>query len=226
MTWLADLCWPAAAERAGQALLAVPLGATEQHGPHLPLSTDTEIARACAAGLAGLRGDVLVAPALEYGSSGEHQEFPGTVSIGQRALELVLVELVRSARTAFPRVVLVNGHGGNTGPLGRATRRLGAEGHDVLAWSASWHGDAHAGLEETSLLLQLRPGAVGAPVAGTLAPLAELAADLQAGRFRQVAPSGVLGDARGATAERGYELLRLLVADLAAAVGARWPADG
>src|SRR5690606_1146798 len=77
-------------------VLAVPLGSTEQHGPHLPLGTDTLVATALAHRLAAARGDVVVAPALAYGSSGEHAGFPGPPSIGQAALEPVAVELVRS----------------------------------------------------------------------------------------------------------------------------------
>src|SRR6478752_10318203 len=79
------------------AVAIVPLGATEQHGPHLPLGTDTTIACALAFGLAAARDDVVVAPALPYGSSGEHAGFPGALSLGQAALETTLVELVRSA---------------------------------------------------------------------------------------------------------------------------------
>src|SRR5207302_457628 len=83
----------------------VPLGATEQHGPHLPFTVDTEIAVALCERLAGHR-DVVIAPAVPYGSSGEHSGFPGTLSIGQEATELLLVELVRSAE-AFAGVLLV-----------------------------------------------------------------------------------------------------------------------
>ena len=63
-------------------LLIVPLGATEQHGPHLPLQTDTAIAEALARRLAEVRPHAVVAPALPYGSSGEHQAFPGTLPLG------------------------------------------------------------------------------------------------------------------------------------------------
>src|SRR5690242_17460674 len=100
---VADLTWPEAGEHASaaDALLAVPVGSTEQHGPHLPLSTDTDLAVALCAGLAGRRSGVLVAPAIPYGSSGEHAGFPGTLSIGQRALELLIVELCRSATATF-----------------------------------------------------------------------------------------------------------------------------
>jgi len=77
--------------------LLVPLGATEQHGPHLPIGTDAAIALALAEGAASEVPGTVVAPVLPYGSSGEHQDFPGTLSIGAEATELVLVELGRSA---------------------------------------------------------------------------------------------------------------------------------
>src|SRR5438046_2074948 len=103
---LAALTWEEA-EASNCATLLVPLGSTEQHGPHLPLSTDTDIATALANLLAAARTNVVVAPALAYGSSGEHAGFPGTLSIGQAALEVVVIELVRSA-DVFAGVVLVS----------------------------------------------------------------------------------------------------------------------
>ncbi len=125
MAQLADLAWPAVRERASDgAVLAVPLGSTEQHGPHLPISTDTDVARALCERLAGALPSVVVAPALPYGSSGEHAGFAGTLSIGQQALETVVVELVRSATDTFERVVLVSAHGGNAEPVERAVRLL------------------------------------------------------------------------------------------------------
>jgi creatinine amidohydrolase len=147
---LGNLTWPDADGRASKAMLVVPLGSTEQHGPHLPLSTDTDIAIALAERLAEVNPDAVVAPALAYGASGEHQHFAGTVSVGQDALELVLVELVRSASSTFGRVVLVSAHGGNAEPLARATSRLRSEGHLVLAWSPRWSDDGHAGQGATA----------------------------------------------------------------------------
>ncbi len=89
---LASLTSPEAAEAvAAGAVLAVPVGSTEQHGPHLPLSTDTDVAVALCGRLSVARHDVLVAPPLAYGASGEHQGFVGTLSIGQDALETALI---------------------------------------------------------------------------------------------------------------------------------------
>ncbi len=207
---------------AGSWLLAVPLGSCEQHGPHLPLDTDTRIAVRLADGLAEARDDVLVAPALAYGASGEHAGFAGTLSIGQDGLAAVVVELVRSA-DAFAGVVLVNGHGGNAAALHRAVATLAAEGRRVLSWAPAVDGDAHAGRTETAALLALAPSVVHMEraQAGALAPLAELMPALRAGGVASVAPNGVLGDPTGASAAEGRRLLDTMTASLVDAV-ATW----
>ena len=223
---LAELPWPEA-ERLGAngALLVLPVGSTEQHGPHLPLSTDTLVATALAEGLGAARPDVVVAPTLAYAASGEHSEFPGTVSIGLEALEAVLVEWGRSATATFAHLVFVNGHGGNAAALAAAAARLEVEARPTLAWSPRWAGDAHAGLVETSLLLALHPSLVrlDLAVAGNQTPLADLMPDLRAGRLRTISPSGVLGDPGGASAEYGSALVEALTADLLSAVDAWRP---
>jgi mycofactocin precursor peptide peptidase len=227
MTELAGLTWPEAGEMGvAGAMLAVPLGATEQHGPHLPLSTDTDVAVALCTRLARSRPDVAVAPAVAYGSSGEHQGFAGTLSIGQEALELLLVELGRSAALTFSRVLLVSAHGGNAGPVRRAEQRLRRESREVRAWLATWRGDAHAGRTETSLQLALAPGRVRLEHAepGERRPIAELMPALRASSVRAVSANGVLGDPTGASAAEGAALLDDLLQDLLRMVGA-WFAE-
>jgi mycofactocin precursor peptide peptidase len=221
---LADLAWPDAARAAPGAVLAVPIGATEQHGPHLPLSTDTDIADALVTGLAAARRDVVAAPAVAYGSSGEHAGFDGSLSIGREAVELVLIELVRSASCTFGRVALVCAHGGNEVPLRRAEQRLRREGRDVRAWLPGWSGDAHAGRLETSLMLAIAPERVVLEnaAAGVDAPLEELMPRLRRGGVRAVSPNGVLGDPAGASAAEGRTLLAAELARLARAIDA-WP---
>ena len=207
---LADLTSPGAGRLgAAGALLAVPVGATEQHGPHLPLSTDTDIAVALCQRLATARGDVVIAPPIGYGSSGEHAGFPGTLSIGQAALELVLIELGRSAARTFRHLLLVSAHGGNTEPVTRAVRRLRAESHDVRLFIPRWDGEPHAGHPETSMLLQLDPSRVAMQHAapGDRRPLAEIWPQLRTAGVRAVSESGVLGDPTGATAADGRALL-------------------
>jgi len=227
LTDLAALTSPEAAHlAAGGALLAVPVASTEQHGPHLPLSTDTDLAVALCARLAAARPDVVVAPPLAYGSSGEHEGFAGTISIGQEAVELILVELCRSATLTFRRVLLVSTHGGNAEAVRRAEQRLRGESRDVRAWLPRWHGDAHAGRTETSLQLALAPQLVRMNRArkGNTTPIAELMPALRTSGVRAVSPNGVLGDPAGASAEEGEAVLGFLLADLVAAVGA-WCGD-
>jgi len=221
--WLADLTSPEAGRRAAAgAVLAVPVGSTEQHGPHLPLSADSDIALALCQRLAAARGDVLIAPLLGYGSSGEHEGFPGTLSIGQSALELLLTELGRSAALTFGHLLLVSAHGGNTGPASRAAARLRAESRDVLLHVPRWDGDPHAGQPETSMLLELAPSRVRMEraVAGDTRPLRELWPQLRSAGVRAVSPSGVLGDPAGATAAAGRALLDHLAAALIGDVAA------
>jgi creatinine amidohydrolase len=199
--------------------LLIPLGATEQHGPHLPLSTDTVIASAVAEGAARARPEVAVGPALPYGASGEHAAFPGTLSLGLGAMESALVELVRSA-DHFADVVLVSWHGGNAEAVARAVARSRADGRAVSWWEPRLPGtgtDVHAGRIETSLMLAIAPEMVGDDrPAGRSEPLAALLPSLRERGVREVSSNGVLGDARGATADEGRALLASLVADLVA----------
>ncbi|MCR1784593.1 mycofactocin biosynthesis peptidyl-dipeptidase MftE [Nocardioides carbamazepini] len=207
------------------ATVLVPVGSIEQHGPHLPLDTDTVIATAVATEAArylSLRHhEILVAPALAYGSSGEHQDFPGTSSIGTDVLHQVVVELARSMRTWARRLVLVNAHGGNLTALRGAVRQLTAEGHDV-DWvaCATEDVDLHAGRTETSLMLHLAPWHVrlGRAEAGNTDPLEELLPAMIAGGVKAVSPNGVLGDPAGASAAEGAVLLASMVGDVVRAV--------
>lgn len=210
---LGQMVWP---EVPVDVTLLVPLGSTEQHGPHLPLDTDTRIAEAVAWGAAAEVPAAVVAPAVAIGASGEHAGFAGTLSIGTEALRIVLVELVRSADWAS-RIVFVNGHGGNHDAVTATVRQLTDEGHDVAAW---WPrvagGDAHAGRTETSLLLAIAPDKVrlDSAEAGNTAPIADLIDDLRRGGVAAASANGVLGDPAGASAEAGEALLADLVADL------------
>jgi creatinine amidohydrolase len=221
---LARSVWPEIPEGA---LLVVPLGSTEQHGHHLPLGTDTTVACAVAEAAATSVAGALLAPALAYGASGEHEDFPGTVSLGTEALTGLLVEYGRSAGRWAGRVLLVNGHGGNLEALRTAGTVLRAEGRDV-AWFACGvpGGDAHAGRTETSLMLHVEPeGVLGErAVAGDATPIADLLPRLRAEGVRALSPTGVLGNPAGATADEGAALLSGLAQRLVSAVAA-WEVD-
>jgi mycofactocin precursor peptide peptidase len=243
---LAAAHWPDV-EAGGRQLLVVPVGSLEQHGAHLPLDTDTRIAaavaeRACAVLAAAGRTGVGLAPPIPIGASGEHADFPGTLSIGHVALSAMLVELGRHASLHWPALLLVNGHGGNAGAIGDALGTLRAEGRDAHVWHAGVRPsmlaalrpgdragaasapaaapDAHAGRVETSIMLALAPQDVRleVAVAGETRPLPEIMAGLRAHGVRQVSPNGVLGDPAGASAAEGTRLLGLLVADLSQTV--------
>ncbi|MGZ4759342.1 MAG: mycofactocin biosynthesis peptidyl-dipeptidase MftE [Acidimicrobiales bacterium] len=222
MTALGDRTSPEIGDE--RPVLLVPLGSTEQHGPHLPIDTDTRIAVAiCGLAAASLARTaetptVRVAPAVAYGASGEHQGFAGTLSIGQDALERAVVELGRSAGDDYRLVVFVNGHGGNAEPLGRARATLGHERRPIVVWSPRLvDGDSHAGRTETSVLLALAPDVVHLDRAepGVTTPLPELLDELRAGGLAAVTPNGVLGDPTGATAEEGRVIVDTWAGDLA-----------
>jgi mycofactocin system creatininase family protein len=205
-------------------LVLVPVGSTEQHGPHLPLSTDSVIAQAVASRAAALLpAPPRVAPVIAYGASGEHAGFPGTISIGHEALRAVLVEIARSLKLWAGRLVFVNGHGGNTATLDAAVARLRAEGHDA-AWTGCGvpGGDAHAGRTETSVMLHLAPETVRmrAAVPGNTRPLAELMPALVSDGVRAVSPSGILGDPTGASADEGRKIVQAMAASVARRVEA------
>lgn len=263
---LGESPWPDV-ERGGLVLL--PIGSTEQHGPHLPFTTDTVIATAVARGLAEIPtlGDqarrdpvgrpsaaspgassarirAVVAPALAYGSSGEHQGFAGTMSMGGEALHFVLIELVRSLSTWAGRIVIVNGHGGNVPTLVSAVPQLVAEGHPVgwLPCAVSTEAaelaadvvgpvrDAHAGRFETSLMLHLQPEAVRLPLppsgTGNTEAMSALLPRLRAGGVAAVSASGILGDPSGASAREGARLLTAMVHEAARCVGGFADASG
>jgi mycofactocin precursor peptide peptidase len=205
-------------------LLVVPLGSTEQHGPHLPLGTDTILAMRLADELVRRVGAnrATIAPPISIGASGEHDGFAGTLSIGTDVLTNVLVEIGRSAIPAsFASVLFVNGHGGNGEALRNAGRQLTAEGRRAYHWSPRLAGsgdDTHAGRIETSIMLHLAPHLVRTELAeiGNVQPISELEPFLRRNGLRGVSANGILGDARTANPELGEELFASFADDLEA----------
>jgi creatinine amidohydrolase len=214
---LGERTWREVEARGGSVLLAVPLGACEQHGPHLPLDTDSTVAVALCEGLAARRDDVLVAPLLGVGASGEHAGFAGTLSVGTEVLAALLTELVRSSRGWSRGTVLVSGHGGNLDALAATAAVADHEGDRVCTFVPTvTGGDAHAGRTETSLLLALDPRMVrhNEVVVGATEPLATVLGVLRRDGVRAVSANGVLGDPRGATDDEGHRVLAALTDDL------------
>ena len=224
--YLGRTTWTDHWKPARRALLAVPVGSCEQHGPHLPLDTDSRIATALAESLADKydEGDILVTPPLTITASGEHASFPGTLSIGTDVFQQLIIELVRSADWSAG-VVLINGHGGNRVPVERAVQLLLDEGRRVLSW---WPhvkgGDLHAGETETSMMLAIAPKLVHIDRAevGVTAPLADIIDELRAGGVGAVSRNGILGDPLHASASHGRTILTHLSIDLVAAVDEWW----
>lgn len=216
----------------------LPLAATEQHGPHLPLSTDLDIGMGLLAeALRQLPGDLEVttlAP-VRIGASQEHARFPGTVSVTTEELIASIVEQGAGlARSGIRRLVLSNSHGGNRHAMEAASLALRAD-HDLLVVKASWfrfarptdvylpeaewrHG-LHGGAVETAMMLHLRPGLVRTE---TIADFPSLGQDLERTLRRlgpegqasfawlagDLNPQGVVGDARLATAAMGARLVQ------------------
>lgn len=211
---LVDLTWPEVAALV-RPVLVVPTGSCEQHGPHLPFDTDTRIAVATADAVVAwfecqsvrvtAPATLVVTPPMTVGASGEHDGFPGTLSIGTLAFADSVIELVRSA-DAFVGVVIINGHGGNVDALRTASAQSTADGRRVEVVHCSLPGgEPHAGVGETSVMLHLHPDAVRMDLAeaGEQRSWSEIGDVAVRDGFAALAPNGVLGDPRQATAERG-----------------------
>ena len=159
-------------------LVIAPIAAMEQHGPHLPVGTDTILAGAVAGGVERALGDrALVLPVLWLGASDHHLPFGGTLTSPLAAYEQILIDLLTPLlRDGFRRVMLLNGHGGNIDPLRVALRRLDVEfPRAILTGAAYWElaagelaGLCRGGLREmghaceieTSMMMHLRPDLV------------------------------------------------------------------
>jgi creatinine amidohydrolase len=241
MRRLAELRAPEIAERLGPASIVLqPIAAVEQHGPHLPFATDLLIAEGLVDAVVAERGDELdlwVLPSLAYGKSNEHTWCPGTMSLSATTVLAVLDDVGRSV-AALPtrKLAFVNGHGGNSALLQVALRELRlAHGLDTFLLHPSVPPDQggastadelgmgiHAGLDETSLVLHLRPDLVDMTRAARHVP--EHLADNDHVRFggkvafgwtsADFGDSGVIGDPTGATAERGKQRFEAAVASM------------
>lgn len=239
---LAELSWPEVqtALESGPFLL-LPVGSTEAHGPHLPLSTDVIIARElCARVAPRLEADghsVLEAPALTYAITNYASEFPGTVSLSAETARALAADVCRSyLETGFEKLVVINGH------VEPAHVRVWRDLAKTLPicfpdntrrkWVATLSeefqsGDAHAGQYETSLILAARPELVR-EIMSELEPRAlGLVEKMQQGieTFKAMgAEEGYFGDPSAATAEHGHEQYEALVQMVLAEIGERWSA--
>jgi creatinine amidohydrolase/Fe(II)-dependent formamide hydrolase-like protein len=223
---LDQMSWPEveAELAAGRDTVVIAFGATEQHGPHMPLATDALIGDHLAR-LVAERLNAFVAPTVRIGCSEHHLEFPGTLSISEATFHALVGDVVRSlARGGFRRVVLLPTHGGNFGPLAAAIEklgpipeieiraltdlgalfaiaRLGAEEHNVPLGE----GGLHAGEWETSMLATIHPDLVhlerGEP--GYTGDLDAAIGAIFTDGVHTITANGVIGDPRHASAEHG-----------------------
>lgn len=219
-------------------LIAVlPVGAIEQHGPHLPLSVDRDLVEATIARtLPLLEADqnVLVLPTLTITKSGEHDRHPGTLSLSAQTLLATLADIGSSvARAGVTRLVLLNGHGGNTAALEIAARDMRIA-HDMIVVTCSWFGfteidghvpeadaaiDLHAGQLETAAMLAAKPDLVDMSRAANFIPAMRdwetssrfIGLTGQPARpawiIGDLHPQGACGNAAAATADLGEQLL-------------------
>ena len=204
-------------------VLLLPLGSFEQHGPHLPLDTDTIIIDSVVARALGEEqieaGEFLVAPTISISASDEHAGFPGTLSTGTEPLVQSVVAICRSASWSLG-VCIVNGHGGNADALPRISSALEYEKITYSIWSLpSYDGaDMHAGHTETSVMLHIAPDKVKTDriERGTVGDATDLVARMRTSGVAGVSGNGVLGDPTTATKEHGIAVMNLYSSSLAA----------
>ncbi|MCT9096314.1 creatininase family protein [Haloarchaeobius sp. HME9146] len=227
--YLADQTWPDLGDYVAEESVAiVPLGSTEQHGPHLPLSTDHKIAEALAREAADRTG-FLCTPTVDIGVSTHHMQFHGTMSVDPPAFRDYVESFSRNlTRHGIDRIVYVNAHGGNMQHLREVGRRLR---EDRAAYAVEWMWDEsipdlideffpnkgpHGGPKETSMLLHIDPENVKtdkleAARDGGRVNLEDGNPTIHGARNYYDAidnsPNGVFGDQTEASAEKGAKLL-------------------
>lgn len=245
--WLEELTWPdirAYLETEPRRII-VPLGATENHGPHAPLATDTLIARSVTERMAVLL-DALAAPVLPFGHSPQHLDFPGTISWSNRLIADTLVATTRSlAAHGFTEFIYYSGHGGNRVAIELAIGEVldclpdarCVHAHQLAVQTSTAFRDlvasetgqqleglwgAHAGEQETSAVLAVRPDLVRqdrfpphADVTTYLSRTRDPAVTLADRRLSLHAPDGNWGFPERANADQGREFLDAIAKNLA-----------
>ncbi|ARO14176.1 creatinine amidohydrolase [Ketogulonicigenium robustum] len=228
--------WTEVEARLARPTLAVlPLGAVEQHGAHLPLTVDADLALGVARAIADPL-DALLLPAMPYGDAWNNAAYPGTLSLSPATLQAAIVDIGEGLRQmGVAGLIILNGHFGNHEPMLLAARRLSDAGlpclhldYPGLGDLAAVHCDStpaaphfyHADEVETSMMLALRPDAVrmeaAAPSYPTFPPLFG-SIPMQ---LREFNPTGVFGDPRPATAEKGHAFIAGIAANTAPIISA------
>lgn len=250
MKWV-ELTSPQLGDLPRSTICVLPLGATEQHGPHLPVGTDQMIADGIAARLDQSCEDrLLIFPSLPATCSTHHMAFPGSLTLEHEAFTSVIIQLIQSAaHHGFRRFFLLNAHGGNMSVLGVIVERLSSLLSDVEVVAGTWfrmasvqlrplvEGDypavGHACEFETSLIMALRPELVveTAIADGGEAPASELLRfDLLTGGptvrslpFERITANGVWGKPSYASAEKGRNIMDVIIPVIRDLMQAHWP---
>ena len=203
----------------------LPLGATEQHGRHLGLGTDSLEAEAIALGVAQAT-QVAVMPTMNYGMSHSLLNFPGTISLRPTTLMLVVEDILRTLyRHGFRRVLIVNGHGGNLASITSTVQMVAQDLMDLRIKIFEWWTDAqmvpimidklgpqqgtHASPGETALMMAVRPSGVHLErLTGRNAPVTPSRELTTVNTFPQKYPDGIMGlDPCHVTREAGEAIL-------------------
>jgi creatinine amidohydrolase len=204
----------------------LPLGATEQHGHHLPLGVDIMLAEGVARLVAKETGALLL-PAVPFGYSWVWRDIPGTVSLQQHHVEAVIKDVAHSvSRYGIELLVLINGHEANTSSMKYAARELQDELATPVIYffypglselmaehceSETWHGMVHACEFETSLMLAMYPEHVQMEKAVAEYPERPALYGKSSVSLGDLSESGVYGDPTKATAEKGRLMLEAFV---------------
>ena len=207
----------------------LPMGATEQHGHHLPLGVDIYLAEGVSRKLSEKTGALLL-PTQPFGYSWVWRDIPGTVSLQQHHVEAVIKDVAHSvARYGIKMLVLVNGHDANNASMKYATRELADELDIPVVYlfypnlnkvmedvcdSPTWHGMVHACEFETSLMLALKPELVDMSKAVREYPEKPRLYGKSSISLGDLSKSGVYGDATKANKEKGEKMLDLFVTDM------------
>jgi creatinine amidohydrolase/Fe(II)-dependent formamide hydrolase-like protein len=237
-----ELTWPDAQQRFKEVDVAIlPVGAIEQHGPHLPLDTDAfdadylarKVAEACS------RPRPFVLPLVPYGVSYHHEDFAGTISLTNDTLARMVYDIgMSAARNGIQKLLIINGHGGNDPTLNYAAQTINRDSHIFVAVDtgetsdididgmAETHNDVHAGEIETSTTLAIRPHLVKMELAKNNVPeFSSRYLNFSSKRgvswhayTNKITDNGVMGDPTKATVEKGEKMWQVMIEHLVALV--------
>jgi creatinine amidohydrolase/Fe(II)-dependent formamide hydrolase-like protein len=238
----AKLSWPQAKSTLkGIDIALLPVGAIEQHGPHLPVDTDAfdadylaqQVAKACRS------PRPLVLPLIPYGVSYHHDNFPGTLSVSNDSLARFVYDVgVSAARNGIAKLIIINGHGGNSATLHHAAQMINRDARiftcvdsgetsdaDIYAITET-KNDVHAGEIETSTSLAVRPELVDMTKAKALVPkfstkYLDFTSKYSVGwyaRTEHISKSGVFGDPTRASVEKGEAIWEIQIRHLVSLV--------